>query len=70
MNIIGKDCEAYSTTNKMGTTTFAGSNGILLYSKAEVSVGTMETVAVDFKENESVDSDLFKVPDGYTTKEI
>lgn len=70
MNILGKDCDAYITTTKMGTTTFAGSNGILLYTKADLSVGTMETIAVDFKENVSIDSELFKVPDGYTAKQI
>ncbi|MCZ7604113.1 MAG: hypothetical protein M5R37_14720 [Melioribacteraceae bacterium] len=68
MNILGKDCEAYSTTISMGTTTFAGCDGILLYTKAELSIGISETIAVDFKEDVEVDPSMFRVPEGYKTQ--
>jgi hypothetical protein len=70
INIVGRDCEVYSSTIKMGTTTFGGWNGIHLYSKVEFSMGISETVAIDFKENEPVDAGLFKVPPGYTALKI
>lgn len=68
IDILGRDCEAYSTTIKLGTTTFAGYDGLLLYTKAELSIGISVTKAVDIKENVDVDNSLFMVPEGYTTQ--
>jgi len=70
MNIIGKDCEAYCVKSGGGKTTFAGWEGILLYSKVEISMGTMETVAVDFVENADVDPNLFKIPADYKIEKM
>lgn len=70
MEVIGKDCEAYSAKASGGVTTFAGWEGLVLYTKVVISMGTMETIAVDLKENADVDSNLFKVPDGYQTVKL
>lgn len=70
MNIAGKDCEAYNVKSSGGKTTFAGWEGILLYTKVVLSVGNMETIAVDFKENVDIDPDLFKIPADYKTEKM
>lgn len=68
MNILGKDCELYSMTTGGNVTTFGGWNSLHLYSKVDMSIGITETIAVDLKENVSVDPNLFKVPEGYITQ--
>lgn len=70
IDLIDKDCEAYCVKSSGGKTTFAGWRGLLLYSKVQMAMGVMETVAVDFKENADVDPDLFKIPDGYKTEKM
>jgi len=70
IQIAGKDCEAYSTVTQTGKIIFAGWNGLHLYSKAELSIGKMETIAVDIKENADVDPELFKVPEDYKVQKI
>ncbi len=68
MDIIGKVCQAYKTKSTYGTTVFAGCQNVLLYSKAETSMGTSETKAISFKENVELEDDLFKVPSDYKIK--
>lgn len=70
IQVIGKDCEAYITTNSMGEVTFAGWNNILLYSKTKMKMGEFVTQAVNFQENANVEAGLFKVPDGYEVKKM
>ncbi|MDZ7767054.1 MAG: hypothetical protein U5K00_22010 [Melioribacteraceae bacterium] len=60
MNILGKDCELYSMTTGGNVTTFGGWNSLHLYSKVDMSIGITETIAVDLKENVSVDPEFFK----------
>lgn len=70
MNILGKDCELYSMTTGRNVTTFGGWNSLHLYSKVDMSIGITETIAVDLKENASVDPELFKVPSDFTVQKI
>ncbi|MBU1096532.1 MAG: hypothetical protein KKB34_08640 [Bacteroidetes bacterium] len=70
MNVIKKVCEAYRIKSSGGKTTFAGWNGLLLYTKVEMSMGTMETIAVDFKENADVDPGLFKIPGDFKIEKM
>ena len=70
INVIGKDCEAYSVKAGGGTTIFAGWEGILLYTKVVIPMGTMETIALDFSENADVDPNLFKIPADYQVEKM
>lgn len=70
MNILGKDCEVYSMTTGGNVTTFGGWNSLHLYSKVDMSIGITETIAVDLKENISVDPELFKVPSDFKVQQI
>ena len=70
MNVVGKDCDVYVKKSSMGKSIFGGWNGILLYTKVVISMGTSEIKAIEFEENVSLDPELFSVPSDHKVQKI
>ncbi len=68
INVSGKTCESYKIDNAGIVTTFAGWEGLCLYSQQQSKLGNALTKAVKIEENVSITPDKFKLPKGIRVK--
>lgn len=66
--IVGKSCESYQVTSGDVVSTFAGWQGVMLFSEMKSPTMTVTTRAVKFDDKAVVPASKFAVPAGFTVK--